>query len=62
MSRAAPQVMAIERRERGKAEALEATEQEELLRTAANKKKADDDGVRERADKVPAHLLLQAFC
>ncbi len=54
--------MAIERRERGKAEALEATEQEELLRTAANKKKADDDGVRERADKVPAHLLLQAFC
>lgn len=61
MSRAAPQVMAIERREREKAEALEATEQEELLRTAANKKKADDDGVRERADKVLTHSLLQAF-
>ena len=47
--------MAIERREREKAEALEAVEQEELLRAAANKKKADDE-TREKATKVlPGH-------
>ena len=50
----ARQVMAIERREREKAEALEAVEQEELLRAAANKKKADDE-TREKATKVLLH-------
>ncbi len=46
----------IERREREKGEAVEAAEQDELLRAAANKKKADDD-VRERAAKASAPPL-----
>lgn len=52
------QVMAIERREREKAEALEAVEQEELLRAAANKKKADDE-TREKATKVSLHRAIR---
>ena len=57
----AAQVMAIERREREKAEALEAVEQEELLRAAANKKKADDE-TREKATKVLPHCAAHGAC
>jgi len=56
MQSCARQVLMIERREREKGEAVEAAEQDELLRAAANKKKADDD-VRERAAKASAPPL-----
>jgi len=56
MHSCARQVLMIERREREKGEAVEAAEQDELLRAAANKKKADDD-VRERAAKASAPAL-----